>query len=240
MVRDIRATEEYFYSFTENRKKMLRRFEEAGDNALDEDKKRLCYQEISTWKLQIFTALYSAGAELSEIRTELHKYLQKAGKYINEGRCVELIDYTSLAVTLELDEDDFRLIYESSKRLTIRRKREEDWFLVFLLHSRLPEIPYKDFPIRLPVLYEPYAKIMASDTPVDDLYLYLRRRWYIARKGIYWWGSHLTIQEGLKIYFGYWSLEAAALCKILGWDDEKLKEIKYYPYDLAHYHYNGE
>lgn len=42
--------------------------------------------------------------------------------------------------------------------------------------------------------------------------------------------QHLTEDE----YRGYWSIEAAALVKILGLDDEVLKGCKHYPYDLIH------
>ncbi|WP_149023628.1 PoNe immunity protein domain-containing protein [Listeria rocourtiae] len=45
--------------------------------------------------------------------------------------------------------------------------------------------------------------------------------------------NHITILK--KIYSGYWSYESGAIAKVLQLDDEVLKEVKYYPYDLVHY-----
>ncbi|EIN8848795.1 DUF1911 domain-containing protein, partial [Listeria monocytogenes] len=38
-----------------------------------------------------------------------------------------------------------------------------------------------------------------------------------------------------KIYSGYWSWESGAIAKILQLNDNDLKNLPYYPYDLVHY-----
>lgn len=38
-----------------------------------------------------------------------------------------------------------------------------------------------------------------------------------------------------NLYFGYWSFELGALIKIKGLNNESLKDINYYPYDLVEF-----
>jgi hypothetical protein len=47
-----------------------------------------------------------------------------------------------------------------------------------------------------------------------------------------WYNSHKSKND---TYCGYWAFETGALVKILGLNDEELKDVPYYPYDLAHH-----
>lgn len=67
---------------------------------------------------------------------------------------------------------------------------------------------------------------------VERLKIYLDKQWFnMQKEGL------ITNRDHLKKgkYRGYWSIEAAALVKMLDLDDSILRECKYYPYDLAHY-----
>lgn len=46
---------------------------------------------------------------------------------------------------------------------------------------------------------------------------------------------HMRAESKQNIYYGYWSFEAGAIAKILNIDDDSIKNISYYPYDLVHY-----
>lgn len=45
----------------------------------------------------------------------------------------------------------------------------------------------------------------------------------------------IRIKSKFDTYSGYWSYESGAIAKVLQLDDEVLKNVPYYPYDLVHY-----
>ena len=54
--------------------------------------------------------------------------------------------------------------------------------------------------------------------------------WYPSLKKAYWYENHRGKDGGG--FFGYWCIEAAAVVKVSGIDDEVLREMRYYPKDL--------
>ena len=54
--------------------------------------------------------------------------------------------------------------------------------------------------------------------------------WYRFNQGEPWYGSH-----DKEFYDGYWAFDVCGLVKILGIDDDVVKDHKYYPYDLVHF-----
>jgi len=40
-------------------------------------------------------------------------------------------------------------------------------------------------------------------------------------------------KENIDNYYGYWSFESGALCKIKGLDYKQLEGLPYFPYDLV-------
>jgi hypothetical protein len=61
---------------------------------------------------------------------------------------------------------------------------------------------------------------------------YLKKSWYNSNRNEGWWGTH---QRGGAYYSGYWAWEIGGLVKAYGLDDTELKDVKYYPWDMAHY-----
>ncbi len=60
---------------------------------------------------------------------------------------------------------------------------------------------------------------------------FVRKKWYPAKRGYSWWGSH----KRPFMYVGYWAFDAAAAAVTYGLDDSALEGHKYYPWDLAEY-----
>ena len=54
--------------------------------------------------------------------------------------------------------------------------------------------------------------------------------WYRFNQGQPWYGRHER-----ENYDGYWAFDVCGLVKILGIDDDVVKDHKYYPYDLVHF-----
>lgn len=87
---------------------------------------------------------------------------------------------------------------------------------------------------------KPYRDIINSlyrDTPeerIADIGQYLKM-WYPSMKRASWHDSHLSISEedGCGAYFGYWSVEAAAVTYLLELDDTSFREHIVYPKDLV-------
>ena len=233
MLRDTRADEKYFSEYIQRQERYISSLEEA----IRLEKRPLLfnpdrYETLFSMKLWIFKALYSRGEELDVLR-ERYEELIGDFKECWDRSCVDIVDFTSLAILLEVKDEDIKKIADVSKEIQIGTKIKEDRLVNFLLHSRLPEVEYKDVPFALPKFYGMYGDIMESENPAEELYLFVRRRWYTSRKCMGWWGSHLRLEN--YTYHGYWNYEAAAIVKIMGLDDTRLKECVYYPYDLAHY-----
>jgi hypothetical protein len=70
-----------------------------------------------------------------------------------------------------------------------------------------------------------------KDKAVIALKVFLEKEWLgLHDGGLINNKSHLMEDK----YRGYWSLDSAALVKMLGLNDDILKDCKYYPYDLLH------
>ena len=52
--------------------------------------------------------------------------------------------------------------------------------------------------------------------------------WYYAHSEASWYDTHKTEDA----YYGYWSFDTAALCKMRGIYDERFKDLDFFPYDL--------
>lgn len=83
-------------------------------------------------------------------------------------------------------------------------------------------------------LYECLKPIIKSEKDIacEALKDYLQERWYGIHSECAWHESH---KSNKNVYYGYWSFEAGAIAKILNVDDEILKNVPFYPYDLVHY-----
>lgn len=74
------------------------------------------------------------------------------------------------------------------------------------------------------------AAYLNKDNVSDLLYDYMTKKWL---KGHSDFGFVKYVKE--SDFVGLWAYEAAAVAKLFSIDDSTLKNVDYYPYDLAHY-----
>lgn len=70
-----------------------------------------------------------------------------------------------------------------------------------------------------------YLNMIGDDA---DSVIEAQKFWYYAHSEASWYGTHKTEDA----YYGYWSFDTAALCKIRGIYDQRFKDLDFFPYDL--------
>ena len=85
-----------------------------------------------------------------------------------------------------------------------------------------------------PKIYEKlYAIFTASKEDQPQAMKAYLSDWYKTMKKASWHGTHK--RPDLCVFSGYWSMEAAAVTRILQIDDMMFKDMPYYPVDLTHF-----
>ena len=130
----------------------------------------------------------------------------------------------SLSILCDIELDNFKQITSIIERDNIN----DNLLDVLILSKQEDWVPNgTDY-----IQKHPYANTENFST-IDDVKIYLKKKWYQGHSDSYWYNSHKTNIKHL--YFGYWAWEAAALVKIYGLDDTELKDTEYYPYDAVHW-----
>jgi hypothetical protein len=175
-------------------------------------------------------ALYTMGAPVNEIEAifpEIYYYFLKTwDKYSYR----DLIDVTSLAIMLGITKEEYQEALDM-----VRKEGLRDYLIDFLLNGIDPSWGRVSEKFKFKRPYAALQNVIEAETPaaaVNAMKNYLEKKWYSGNSDTGWHDSHLKDDY---IYSGYWSLEAGAVMKILGYDDEALKGVKYYPYDLVHF-----
>jgi hypothetical protein len=183
--------------------------------------------------VQTLLCKYSLGYETIEIKksflNNLDCYLRTA-LYPSKVKdsYIMYLQVISMSVLFDIEDALFEEIVAVWKT-----NKWQDSLVDRLIVSRIP-----DHEVSKTLLFpSPYAEALdilnETDTEValKLLTAYLKSGWYTKHKTCVWYNSHNNSRNGLA-YSGYWSLEAAAIAKILGISvDPKLK-LKYFPYDL--------
>jgi len=211
------------------------------------DRWRNAYAYADT-QFMIFMLKYTAGQSLEELRKELNLVVEAyelASKYVQEHsensdfpplRFVEIDEYErvlqmiSLCFLLHRQDLLPRLaaIFDPSSAGTDTIYED---ILAFGMEDRSEidrwchNIPYRDL---VNCLYRDKEKYC-----IEDLKKYLKV-WYTSFSVAPWYDSHLDISNDFcGGYFGYWSIEAAAIAYLLDVDDSSLRECMVYPRDLV-------
>ena len=140
---------------------------------------------------------------------------------------IDGLDFISIGRLLGLDD----LVLKTYVPLIEKAKRN-DWLYNFILFEKNTDAPL--------IYSRPYKwlqKVVNAEGTerITLLRDYLSKKWYSGHSREGWYDNH---NHPDHIYRGYWSWEAGAVAKILGLNDESLKEQQYYPYDLVHF--NGK
>lgn len=212
--------------FRENIEFNIESFDELKDLELSVPKERILdiTSPLSMYSRELISMCFSIGNPLNEVfkwfKISLNYYQQSYGEYES---MFTLIDYLSLAVLFEDRKEEFIEDVEKifSKYLSFVDSGEqyEDGFIetlaLYLLKGDV-----ENFHSHLE-----YLNMIGDDA---ESVIEAQKFWYYAHSEASWYGTHKTEDA----YYGYWSFDTAALCKIRGIYDQRFKDLDFFPYDL--------
>jgi hypothetical protein len=183
---------------------------------------------------------YSNGGTKEEVMEALlltvdsiDKWFMWTGRFLNDFTYYSILWVVSIAILLDLDQSEFEKLSTKVEKFKI-----QDRLLNFLISYR--QSNWMDNSNQF-IQKKPYEKLKRAideseeSAGILELQAYLKTEvWYDGHKEVAWHNAHLAPVLD-SVYTGYWSWEAAALVKVKGWNDEKLKDNEYYPYDAVHW-----
>ena len=189
---------------------------------------RLTKEDISIYQEKKMIATYTAGYAIEKFKEEYLKFVDSLVPvwHSNSGYD-EMLWALSIGVLLEIDETTFDKLVDLVKKDDL-----EDYLIDYLIQSRHPEWKIR-INYNFPRPYGFTRKIIEeenSEKAVSLLKEYLTKKWYQGCRDEGWYDLH---KRNIDNYYGYWSFESGALCKLKGLDFKKLEGLSYFPYDLV-------
>ena len=225
MFRDKYKDENYF------QKKYDFNFKEFERREGKEHKERVLPQYInkyyisqSTYAEKLLRINYALGNSLDEVfkwfKISLRYYQLSYGAFES---IYDLMDYFSLAVLFEDRKEEFiediEKIFSKYQSFVDAGEQYEDGYIdtlaLYLLEGQV-----ENFRSHLE-----YLNMIGNDA---DSVIEAQKFWYYAHSEASWYDTHKTDDA----YYGYWSFDTAALCKMRGIYDERFKDLDFFPYDL--------
>ena len=183
---------------------------------------------ICRYQKEVMIATYTAGYSIEDFKCEYIKYVKslQLSWHGNSGY-LQMIWALSIGILLEIDEEIFDQLVS-----LVKKDDPEDYLIDYLIQSRHPE-----WKIRLNYNFpKPYGftrKIIEEEDSEQALKLlkeYVTKKWYPGHRDTGWYDLH---KENIDNYYGYWSFESGALCKLKRLDYKQLEGLPYFPYDLV-------
>ncbi|WP_252238398.1 PoNe immunity protein domain-containing protein [Clostridium sp. VAP51] len=244
MVRDKLKSFEYFENeitsaekFIKKRKEKIIGLEEDIKNGINrfpkDNQSIICstYQTSAMYEMEKILAMYSAGMPVEPLNKEFEYTIVCMENY-GEHRIgyLYLLWMISLGILLETDKKNIERLSK-----LVEKENIKDLVIDYLLYvsdigwNKITSIYYKE---------NPYSKIREiielaekdKSEASKRMQKYMEKEWFKGHYDYEWKNAHK--EPG---YVGIWSLETAALAKILELDDTELLENNHYPYDLTHY-----
>ena len=182
------------------------------------------YISQSTYAEKLLRINYALGNSLDEVfkwfKISLRYYQLSYGAFES---IYDLMDYLSLAVLFEDRKEEFiedvEKIFSKYQSFVDAGEQYEDGFIETLaLYLLKGEV--ENFHSHLE-----YLNMIGNDA---DSVIEAQKFWYYAHSEASWYDTHKTEDA----YYGYWSFDTAALCKMRGIYDERFKDLDFFPYDL--------
>ena len=223
MFRDKYKNKDYFIKRLEFNSKAFYDFEEMASEIQDNRISRF-YLIQSGYSEKLLTINYSLGHSLDEVFKWFKISLNYYQKYYQtKGSIYTLIDYLSLAALFEDRKEEFiedvEKIFSKYQSFVDSGEQYEDGYIdtlaLYLLEGKV-----ENFRSHLE-----YLNMIGNDA---DSVIEAQKFWYYAHSEASWYDTHKTEDA----YYGYWSFDTAALCKMRGIYDERLKDLDFFPYDL--------
>ena len=182
------------------------------------------YISQSTYAEKLLRINYALGNSLDEVfkwfKISLRYYQLSYGAFES---IYDLMDYFSLAVLFEDRKEEFiediEKIFSKYQSFVDAGEQYEDGYIdtlaLYLLEGQV-----ENFRSHLE-----YLNMIGNDA---DSVIEAQKFWYYAHSEASWYDTHKTEDA----YYGYWSFDTAALCKMRGIYDERFKDLDFFPYDL--------
>lgn len=189
---------------------------------------RLTKEDISIYQEKKMIATYTAGYSIERFKEEYLKYVDSLIPVWHSNSGYDAMLWAlSIGILLEVDETTFDKLVD-----LVRKDDPEDYLIDYLIQSRHPEWKIR-INYNFPRPYGFTRKIIEEENSVKAIALlkeYLTKKWYQGCREEGWYDLH---KENIDNYYGYWSFESGALCKLKGLDYKELKGLPYFPYDLV-------
>lgn len=223
MYRDKYKDKDYFIKRLEFNSEVFYDFEEMASEIQDNRMSRF-YLIQSGYSEKLLNINYSLGHSLDEVfkwfKISLNYYQRY---YQTRGSIYTLIDYLSLAVLFEDYKEEFiedvEKIFSKYQSFVDLGEQYEDGYIdtlaLYLLEGKV-----ENFRSHLE-----YLNMIGDDA---ESVIEAQKFWYYAHSEASWYDTHKTEDA----YYGYWSFDTAALCKMRGIYDERFKDLDFFPYDL--------
>lgn len=177
---------------------------------------------------EILVATYTAGYPLEDFKEEYINFVNSLlPVWQSNSGYLQMVWVLSIGILLEINDEIFDQLVD-----LVKKDDPEDYLIDYLIQSRHP-----DWKIRINYNFpRPYGftrKIIEEENAEQALKLlkeYVTKKWYPGHRDTGWYDLH---KENIDNYYGYWSFESAALCKIKGLDYKELEGVPYFPYDLV-------
>ncbi|KJQ62287.1 PoNe immunity protein domain-containing protein [Streptococcus cristatus] len=175
------------------------------------------YQFLVLFNEELVKLSYSIGAAKEEIFPYYKGILSNLKLIVSEGVPFDLaVNIFALEVLYSERKgeflDDLKAIYEQMDH----NDGLIEYYMTYLFHDTVV----------------PFHSILEYQNMIEDTYESVAKAqgfWYYSHSDEPWYNSHQYEHCG---YYGYWSFDTAATCKIKGIYDERLKDLEYFPYDL--------
>ncbi|MEZ7557130.1 DUF1911 domain-containing protein [Streptococcus sp. 27098_8_134] len=177
---------------------------------------------------EILVATYTAGYPLEDFKEEYINFVNSLlPVWQSNSGYLQMVWVLSIGILLEINDEIFDQLVD-----LVKKDDPEDYLIDYLIQSRHP-----DWKIRINYNFpRPYGftrKIIEEENAEQALKLlkeYVTKKWYPGHRDTGWYDLH---KENIDNYYGYWSFESGALCKLKGLDYKELEGVPYFPYDLV-------
>lgn len=225
-MRDQIKSKEYFENFILEDLERIHKFSCKLENGeVKPDRIFAVKAKMHDLKLGIIIAKYSKGEKLDILREEYLELIKEWKEVWQEDYYNKALKMISLGVLFDVGKDILDVI-----ELMLKGSNINDWLFDFLLKGSEDKTIEKEKQLLFPEAFSTLKQAVYAENAIDLLKKYLKKEWYNKDCGCY--EAHKSEQN---IYYGYWSFEAGAVVKLLQVNDEELRDIQYYPYDLAHF-----
>jgi hypothetical protein len=232
MLRDYIDREDKLTRFYTSRINLLRLGKESlSNNRVREDLISGRLWELVDTGVEIAISEYSLGCSFSIVKAAVEMAIKDYTKTFNDSNTYRrssyiLIRLVSLAILVDVDDFHWELLVNKWQA-----SGEYGKLVGILLSYRTPELSAKHEAF-IDGRYDKLLNTFKINDPAElekQLKAYVKK-WYVRHKGLEWYGAHT--RDDINAYFGYWSVETAAVAKVRGVDLTGTTFGEYFPYSF--------